>query len=315
MNMNSVKRIWALGAVAALSGCAAEPVEPAPSDVAVQSGTTSQAVTVLDCQRDVATCTRAAKSFQDFGTCTTTFQSCAAQAARDLAGQSTLLVTCQAKANKCLQGAITVSDISACRGIFQVCTANVSTTANEVLATALKSAKDAITATSDIATGLISGAGGVVGGALDALGICENQASTCLKSAVTVGDLAPCRTAFDKCAGAAVKLVDSTVASLPVPTPTQVVASFAQCQAESTACLTGAVTVADVSACKGVLSTCVKNVSALADTVVTTASTVLPVKVPTPTQTLACGAALTDCLLKLGNPLDCTTQATACLTK
>ena len=41
----------------------------------------------------------------------------------------------------------------------------------------------------------------------------------------------------------------------------------------------------------------------------------LPVKVPGVGQTVDCTTSLTECLLKLGNPLDCAAQAQSCVTK
>lgn len=312
--MKSLMSVLVLGAVAALTGCSTEPNSELGTDT-VKAGTASEAVTVLDCQKQVATCSKAAKSFADFGKCTTQFQSCTTQAALDLAGQGTLLSTCRAKSTKCLQGALTVSDVSACRDIYNACTADVKATASDVLGSALQTAKDAIAKTEQIATGLISDATGTVGAALDALGNCESKANACLTSAVTVGQVLPCQDAFDTCAGDAVKLADGVVASLPIPTATDVLTALSQCQAESAACLKGAVTISDVSACKSVLSTCVTNANALVDTVVTDVNTVLPVPVPTPTQIATCTAAATECLLKLTSPIDCLTQQTLCLTQ
>src|SRR5262249_49518732 len=121
----------------------------------------------------------------------------------------------------------------------------------------------------------------------------------------------------DTCANKAISIVSTVVDPLPGPTPSQVVDGLSQCQKESTACLKGAVTVSDVSACRSVLDTCVKNASSLVDGTIGDLTSILPlpVKVPGVNQTVDCTTNLTDCLLKLGNPVDCAAQAQACVTK
>src|ERR1043165_6061898 len=116
--MNAVKYMVGIVAALSLGGCAANTGSSTEPTEAV-TGTTSseQAITVADCQTQVASCVKSAKSFLDLGGCTTKFQSCTTQAAADLVGQSNLLKTCRAKSDACLAAAVTLGDIKACRGL------------------------------------------------------------------------------------------------------------------------------------------------------------------------------------------------------
>ena len=312
--MKSTHTLMTLAALFTLGACSAEPAGSASVDPAT-TGLTQEELKILDCQKQVATCTRAAKSFQDFGKCTADLTSCTAQAALDLTGQGNLLSNCRSKSDACLKGAVTVSDISACRDIYSACTSDVTATAGDALNGALKTAGDAISKVGDIATDLIGKAGGNVTKALDVLGDCETKANACLKAAVKVGDVTPCQEAFEGCAEGAIKIVSTVVDPLPGPTPNQIVDGLSQCQMESTACLKGAVSVGDVSSCRSVLDTCVKNAESLVDHTVSDVTSILPVKVPGVTQTVDCTTTLSECLLKLGNPIDCAAKAQACVTK
>jgi hypothetical protein len=314
--MKSTHTLMTLAALFTLGACSAEPSGSVPAEPGA-TGLTQEELKIIDCQRQVATCTRAARSFQDFGKCTTDLQSCTSQAALDLVGQGSLLSNCRSKADACLKGAVTMSDISACRDIYSACSSDVTATAGDALNGALKTAGDAISKVGDLATDLIGKAGGDVTKALDALGTCESKANACLKAAVKVSDVTPCQEMFDTCASNAISIVSAVVDPLPGPNPSQLVDGLSQCQMESTACLKGAITVSDVSSCRSVLDTCVKNASSLVDGTITDVTNIvpLPVKVPKVGQTVDCTTSLTECLLKLGNPLDCAAQAQACVTK
>jgi ribosomal protein S20 len=263
----------------------------------------------------VGTCVKGAKSFLDLGGCTAKFQACTTQAAADLAGQSNLLKNCRASANACLQGALTVSDIKACRTVFESCANDVQSTATDAVKEAIGAAKDAVDKATDVAVGVIQGASTVATGALDALSTCTKQADSCLAAVVSLNGISVCQASFEKCAGSAVALVDEVVKPLPIPTPTEIANTLAPCQSTAQACLKGAVTATDISACKGALQTCVKNVTSVADSTVDDVNKLLPpaIQLPTPTETVDCSTAATECLLKLGNPLDCAAQAAKCL--
>ena len=312
--MKSTKTLMTLAALFTLGACSAEPTASSAPGV---TGLTEQEQSILDCQKQVASCTKAAHSFSDFAKCTTDLQACTTQATLDLVGQGNLLSTCRSKANTCLKGAVTVSDISSCRDIFAACSTDLGTAADGVLGGAIQTAQDAISKAGKIATDTLDAATGDVSKALDAVGACETQANACLKSVVKASGVTPCEQVFDTCTSKALSLVDSVVAPLPVPMPSQILDGLSQCQAKSTSCLKGAVTVSDVSSCRDVLSTCVKNASSIVDNTVSGITSILPlpVKLPGVGQTVDCAGGLTECLLKLGNPVDCATQATSCATK
>ncbi|HVU05873.1 MAG TPA: hypothetical protein VHE30_29190 [Polyangiaceae bacterium] len=314
--MKAMHSILGVLATLALAGCSANTGGSSPEQTEV--GTSSdQAITVFDCQKQVGDCVKAAKSFTDLATCTTKFQACTTQAAADLIGQGNLLKNCRDKANACLTGALTVTDIKACRGVYETCAADVTSTASDAVKGAVDAAQDAIDKAVDVATGVISGATDATSGALDALATCTTQADACLGKVVKTADVTACQTNFEKCAGAAVSLVDKVVAPLPIPTPSVIASTLSSCQDKATTCLATAVTSADISACKGTLTTCVKGVTSLADTTVNDVNALLPpvIQLPTPTKTVDCSTAAADCLLNLGNPLECANQAAACLTK
>src|SRR5689334_13298545 len=278
--------ILSLSTLIGLGACSAEPT----GNTAGAVGQTEEELTLIDCQKQVTSCTQSAKSLSDFAKCTTDLQACTAQAALDLAGQGNLLSTCRSKANTCLKGAVTVSDISACRDIFSACSKDVVDTTGDVLGTAVKTATDAIGQAGKVATDIIGSASGDVSKALDVLGTCETKANSCLKSVVQMSDISTCEKAFDGCVDGAVSLVDTVVDPLPGPTPSQLIDGLNGCQTQSTACLKGAVTVSDVSACRNVLQTCVKNASNIVDGLVSDVTSILPLplKVPSVGKTVDC---------------------------
>lgn len=311
--MKTLHTMLTFAALFTLGACSSAPPDSTPS----ATGASAEQLTILDCQQQVTTCTRAAKSLTDFTKCTADFTSCTAQAALDVTGQGNVLANCRSKADTCLKGALSVSDISSCRDIYAACTADIADTADGALGDALKIAQDAISKAGQLATNTIDAATGDVSKALDALGTCETKANSCLKAVVKLTDISPCEDTFDTCTGQAVSLIGTVTSSLPTPTPSKVLDALSQCQEQSTACLKGAVTVSDVSACKSVLQTCVKDASSVADDTVSGVTNLLPlpVKLPGVGQTVDCTSTLADCLLKLGNPADCAAQAATCETK
>jgi hypothetical protein len=311
--MKTLHTVMTFAALFTLGACSSEPTESLPSTTAAST----EQITVLDCQKQVTTCTRAAKSFADFAKCTTGLASCTAQAALDITGQGNLLANCRAKADTCLKGAVSVSDISSCRDIYAVCTADIADATDGALSDALKVAQDAVNKAAQLATDTINAATGDVSKALDAVGACETKANSCLKAVVKLSDISPCEETFDTCTSKAISVLDTVTSSLPLPTPSKVLDGLQQCQDQSTACLKGAVTVSDVSACKTVLQTCVKNAASIVDNTVSGVTSILPlpVKLPGIGQTVDCTSNLAECLLKLGNPADCAAQAAACETK
>ena len=126
--MKATYTLFISATLATLMGCSADPGTSEPTD-AVETGTSQDAVTLVDCQKQVTACTLAAKSLSDLGRCTAQFQGCTTQAAADLVGQGSLLTNCRSAANKCLEGALTAADITKCRGLFDACATDVATTA------------------------------------------------------------------------------------------------------------------------------------------------------------------------------------------
>ncbi|HEX4337657.1 MAG TPA: hypothetical protein VH062_17205 [Polyangiaceae bacterium] len=315
--MKSLNTLMTLAALFTLGACSTEPVGSS-SPTAGATGTSQEDLMIQDCQKQLVSCTKAAHSLTEFGKCTADLTSCTTQSALDVVGQGNLLTNCRTKANTCLKGAVSVSDISSCREIFGACTSDLGDAADGVLGTAIKTATDAIGKAGDLATSTINTATGDVGKALDAVGACETSANSCLKGVVKAGDVTSCEKVFDTCTSNAISLVDTIVAPLPIPTPSQVIGSLSSCQDQSTACLKGALTITDVSACRNVLQTCVKDAASVVDSTITGVTSILPLplpKLPGVGQTVDCTSGLAECLLKLGNPVDCATQATACETK
>jgi len=310
--MLAIRRSLALVALVALPACSGEGASSEDTGGEI-TASSADAVTLLDCQKQVTSCTLAARSFRDLGACTTAFQACGQQAALDLAGASNVLSQCRTKANACLESAVTTLDISACRGVYETCAGNVRGTVKDAVAGAVEAAEDAIDATLAAAKDAIDAAAGGAGAALDAVATCETEVTTCLKSATTTGAVSTCRTSFEACVDGVVSALDDVVAPLPGPTPSQIVDSFDACQTSAQACLEKAVTSLDVAACQSTLETCVGGATSLVDATVDDVNAILPVPVPTPGTVVDCNAAAAQCLLKFGNPVTCADQAAACL--
>jgi len=311
--MKIIREALVLAATAAaLFGCSSADTAGQSDSKDDTSATTSE-VKLLDCQKEVATCTLGAKSFKALGSCTVQFQSCTSQAALDLVGAGSILKDCRSKSDACLKGAVTLTDITACRGIFETCTADIGSTAKDVLGEAVGAATSAVEEAANVAIDTIQGATGAVGPALDAVASCQKSATTCLKSALTTGDVSSCQDIFEECAGKAVKIVDGVVAPLPGPTPGEITDGFQLCQAKATSCLKGAITSASIKQCKNTLSTCVGDASGLLNQTVNDLNSLLPIPLlPSPAKPLTCTAEAADCLLQLKSPAQCAEQALTC---
>src|SRR5260221_4424377 len=146
-----------LGVVAALSlgACApgaadtSVPTQTEPSEGA----TTEQSITFVDCQAQVTTCVRAAKSFAELGACTTKFQACTTQAATDLASEATQLRDCTTKSNQCLAAALVLADVTVCRTAYDTCTKDAQTTGTSGLLDAIAATRAAIDKATQVAAG------------------------------------------------------------------------------------------------------------------------------------------------------------------
>ena len=98
--MNSVKYVVGIVAAFSLTGCAGSGGAPDSEESTPSvTGNSEQAVTLVDCQKQVTACVKGARSFLDLGGCTAKFQGCTTQAAVDLVGQGNLLKNCRASAN------------------------------------------------------------------------------------------------------------------------------------------------------------------------------------------------------------------------
>jgi hypothetical protein len=312
--MKTISQILMLAAVGTLTGCGANPSDGTEASAQTTSST-KEAVTVIDCQRQVGTCVKAAKKFTDLAACTTGFASCTAQAAADAVDQPNLLANCRSKADSCLKGAVTLTDISSCRSVYEACASDVTSTAGDALKDAVGAAQSIITAATNAAAGVIGDATGATGAALDALSACTAKANQCLDGALSVSDVTPCQDVFETCVSNAVTLVNKVTSELPVPTPAQIASDLSACQASSVSCLDGALSVSDISSCKTTLQTCVSGATTVVDTAVGDVNKLLPpgVSIPAPSKALNCTTAATNCLLQLGNPLDCANKAAQCL--
>lgn len=314
--MNRTHHIFITAAIATLTGCSADPGTSAPVD-STEIGSSQEAVTLVDCQKQVAACTQAAKSLSDLGHCTAQFQACTTQAATDLVGHGTLLKDCRASANQCLDGALTSLDISKCRGLFDSCAKDVQSTANNALGDAIATAKSTVGTATQAAIGAINTAGGAVNDALDAVNACVKDSNACFTGATIVADVTQCEQAAQACINRAVTLVDNVTDPLPGPNPGELAGGLAQCQDQVTVCLGKALTSADIAACQGALQLCVNNTTGFVDQTLTDLNALLPplLQFPSPTKPVDCASAAAQCLLAMTNPLDCATQATQCITK
>jgi hypothetical protein len=316
MSMKATYTLFISATLATLMGCSADPGTSDPTE-SIEVGTSQEAVTLIDCQKQVTACTLAAKSLSDLGRCTAQFQGCTTQAAADLIGQGGLLTDCRSAANKCLEGALTSADITKCRGLFETCTKDVASTANTALSDAIGTAKTAVQKTTQAALDILTGAGTAATGALDAVNACVKESNQCFSGATLPVNVAGCQQAAEACINHAVSLVNTVTDPLPGPNPGEIAAGLTQCQSSVTACLDKAISSVDVAACNGALQLCVKNTSGFVDQTVNDINTLLPpfFQLPTLTKPVDCASQAAQCLLALKSPLDCASQATTCLTK
>jgi hypothetical protein len=314
--MKSAKHLFGLfaGGALALVGCSS--AEPGSFGAAEDSaGSTQEALTVGDCGKQVTLCVQGAKSVSELGGCTAKFEACSIQAAADLAGQGNLLEQCRDSADACLQGALTVSDIRSCRSVLQSCVADAATTGTAAVKEAVDLAKSAVDEATTVAIGVIDTASVVGTGAIDAVEICSTEALSCIDRAATVGGVKSCRQSFEVCLGAAIDLVDDAVAVLPIPPVGQIASSLEPCQKNAVKCLSGAVTLADISACRDTLKVCVQSVTSVGDAIASEVNQLLPgiIQIPLPGHAVDCTESTVNCLLKKLTPVQCAADTVTCL--
>jgi hypothetical protein len=313
--MKATYTLFISATLATLMGCSADPGTSDPVD-SIETATSQEAVTLVDCQQQVTACTLAARSLSDLGGCTAKFQACTTQAAADLVGQGNLLTNCRSAANKCLEGALTAADITKCRGLFETCTKDVATTANTALGDIIGTAQTAVQKTTQAALDIINAAGGAATGALDAVNACVKESNQCFSGATLPVNVSGCQQAAEACINHAVTLVSTVTDPLPGPNPGEIATGLLQCQSEINACLDKAISSVDVAACNGALQLCVKNTSGFVDQTVNDINTLLPpfFQLPTLTKPVDCASQAAQCLLAMKSPLDCANQAATCLT-
>lgn len=315
--MKSAKYFCGLLAAGLLAVVGCSPAEAGSSTEPEEAGSAEQSLTLGDCRKQVSVCVQGAQSITELGGCTAKFEACTAQAAVDLTGQGSLLKTCRDSADACLEGALTVSDVRACRTVLNSCIQDVGTLGTAAVDEAVDLAKTAIDDAATIATGLIDTAAVVGTGAIDAVDVCSTEALSCVDHALTVGAVKSCRQSFEMCLGAAIDLVDDAVAVLPVPPVGQIAGALEPCQKNAVKCLTGAVTVTDISACKDTLELCVQGVTSVGDAIASEVNQLLPgiIQVPLPGNAVGCTDATVQCLLKKLTPIQCAADAANCLVK
>lgn len=314
--MKAIHSLFITATLATLVGCASDPSSSEPGDP-VATGSSQEAVTLVDCQKQVSACTLAAKSLSDLGHCTAEFEGCTTQAAADLVGHGSLLDNCRSAANKCLDGALTTLDISKCRSVFDSCAADAESAANSALGDAISAAKTTVGKVTQTAIDTINAATGATTGALDAVNACVKDSNACLSGATILSDVTQCEKAAESCVNHAVTLIDNVTDPLPGPNPGQIATDLTQCQSEVTSCLDKAVSSVGVAACKGALQLCVKNATGIVDQTVNDLSGLLPAPfgLPSLTKPIDCVSAAAQCLLNMSSPLDCATQALTCVTQ
>ena len=314
--MKAMHSLFITATLASLFGCATEPASSDPGD-SVATGSSQEAVTLVDCQKQVSACTLAAKSLSDLGHCTAQFEGCTTQAAADLVGHGSLLDNCRAAANKCLDGALTTLDIANCRNVFDSCAADAQSAANTAIGDAIAAAKSTVGKVTQTAIDTINAATGATTGALDAVNECVKDSNACLSGATLLTDVTQCEKAAESCINRAVTLVNNVTDPLPGPNPGQIANALSQCQTGVTSCLDQAVSATGVAACQGALQLCVKNATGIVDQTVNDLNGLIPAPfgLPSPTKPIDCVSAAAQCLLKMSSPLDCATQALACVTK
>lgn len=313
--MTALKRTCLMLSMAALGGCAAQPApEPAPEAESKDVAETAEAVTLRDCQSQLALCVRASRNLGALAECTADFGACGVQAARDLDDQRKSLVDCRLDAAECLDAADTAAEIRACRTDYNECADSVVTNAVE---TAIDAAQGAIDDAFAQAGAVIGGIVGTAGEAIDTLRECRMDAVDCLRSVGSANQAMYCQAVFNECAAGAIDIAESLIEPLPGPTPSEIIEGFTDCRMAGQDCLAGALTERDITACSGLIATCVDDAADLAEATVEEVDGIiddlLPPGVPTPLEILECNNELAVCLLSFGLPLQCAAEARVCL--
>jgi hypothetical protein len=308
VSMKAMQRVSMVAAVAAMVGCTAEMHEPEVSQSVHEIG-------VVECQVELAECTLSARGILARSRCATQYTSCTSQAAIDLLVGQDLLAECRSDANVCLEGVLTLDHIGACRSLYGSCAEDLINTVDESVRNAVDAARDVIDETVGVAIDTVGAATGAVDGALSAVEACRSEAFDCLENVATLNNVSDCRSVFSVCTEEAVSSVEGVIDVLPIPAPGQVIETLDECRAASEDCLEGALSVTDISVCRGTLETCVKGVTDVASDVAGEFDDlvgILPLPVPPPSEVIDCSAELSLCLLSLKSPFVCAREAREC---
>jgi hypothetical protein len=314
LTMKAINQVLVAACLAAATGCTAEQAPLGTEAERAKVAATEQAVTLRECQAQVATCVRAARGLIALAVCSTDFAECNAQALVDLATEEDTLVDCAADANECLSAADSPADIRACRAEYATC-------ADDVVAgtidTVIDRTETVIEEIFETAGETIRGILGTTGDAIAVLNECREDARECLASVGTPAAADYCRASFEMCAENAIDLAESLIEPLPGPTPSEVVEGFEDCRTESTECLTAATTATRINECRDILDACVTDAVDLAEDTIEEiediADELLPPGVPTPGEVVDCNWELTECLLSFELPTLCAADAIECL--
>jgi hypothetical protein len=308
--------------VAALAACegASEPSptpSPMPNDDAAY-GTVQQDLSAASCRQDLRGCLSNASGASSLAECTLDFEDCFSQAALERVGHGKLLAQCRATADGCLSGAVDASDISACGEVLTDCaddvrdqTRNVFTLVTPIVSRVLKVGVRSVRGVFDVIDGLPAIA-------LSSVRTCRAEVTDCVDSAVGDLDIGACAQDLDVCVAGVVDIIDPALDALPGPSPSEILTGTDACRSDAQDCVVGALSLNDIRACGDVLGTCVDDVAAILDDTVDDVNDIvdpLPVAVPKPSNVVDCTLALTQCLVGLNNPFDCTEQARICATQ
>ena len=308
--MKAMKNVLLAVCIAAVGGCAAEQPPQSTDLEQPQVAMTEQAVTLRECQVELAACVRSARGLIALAACTTEFGECNIEALADLAEEQNTLAECTEEANDCLNAAKTTQDVADCRVAYRECAADaVTTTIDE----AIDGAEDAINGIFDTAIDTI----GTVVEAADVLNECRRDARDCLIAANSVSDANDCREDFEMCAQEAVDLAEGLIEPLPGPTPGEIIEGFTDCRAEAATCLSSSINQLEIMFCSDALEACIDDATDLVDGTLDEiddiADALLPPGVPTPGEIVDCNWELTICLLEFTPANVCAANAIECL--
>jgi hypothetical protein len=161
--------------------------------------------------------------------------------------------------------------------------------------------------------GLVDIADALPAAGLAGVRTCRDEVGTCLDAAATDQDIGICADSLDGCIDGVVQIIDPVLDPLPGPNGSGIVAATDACRADARDCLTGALTLTDVSACSAGLGACIDGVEVIVNEAVDDVNEIVdPLAVPKPGEAIDCTLQLAQCLADFNNPFDCADQARIC---